>query len=118
MGFLSSAILLAMAPAPAPGTAPNPTGEMIKMMGMLGIMLVIMYFAMIRPGQKQAREKAELLKAVKAGDKIVTTAGLVAVVITVKDKTLSIRSADSKLEILKTAVSEITEKAPAPAQAS
>jgi len=50
-----------------------------------------------------------MLKTVKAGDKIVTSGGIVAVVITVKDKTLNVRSADAKFEITKSAVAEITE---------
>jgi preprotein translocase subunit YajC len=51
-----------------------------------------------------------MLKAVRAGDKIVTSSGIVAVVVTVKDKTLSIRSADAKLEITKSAIAEIIER--------
>ena len=40
-----------------------------------------------------------------------TASGIIGVVISVKDKTVSIRSSDAKLEILKSAVSEITERA-------
>jgi len=38
------------------------------------------------------------------------SSGIVAVVISVKEKTLSVRSADAKLEITKGAVAEITER--------
>jgi preprotein translocase subunit YajC len=76
----------------------------------LGLMVVMLYFVMIRPQQKRQREQNELLKAVRAGDKITTSSGIVGVVITVKEKTVSIRSADSKLEITKTAIAEITER--------
>ena len=74
------------------------------------LLVVVFYFALIRPQQKKAKDHAELLKTVRAGDKIVTTGGVVAVVVTVKDKTLSIRSADAKFEIIKSAVAEITER--------
>ena len=77
---------------------------------MLGLMAVVFYFALIRPQQKKAKDHAELLKAVRPGDKIVTTGGVVGVIITVKEKTLSIRSADSKFEIIKSAIAEITER--------
>lgn len=49
-------------------------------------------------------------KALRAGDKIVTSSGIVGVVLSLKDKTLSIRSNDTKLEILKSAVAEVTER--------
>jgi preprotein translocase subunit YajC len=40
----------------------------------------------------------------------VTSGGVIAVVITVKEKSLSVRSADAKFEITKSAVAEITER--------
>jgi preprotein translocase subunit YajC len=66
---------------------------------------------MIRPQQKKAKEHTELLKSVKKGDKVVTSSGILGEVLTVKEKSLTLRSGDTKLEILKSAVSEITEKA-------
>ena len=102
-------VLLALG-APQPGTQPNPTGETIKFVSMMVLMVVVFYMIGIRPQQKKAKEQAKLLKALKPGDKILTTGGIVGVVITVKEKTVSIRSADAKMEILKSAVSEITER--------
>ena len=99
--------LLAM--APPPGTQPDPKGEMIKLVGMLGLMAVMFYFVAMRPQQKRAKEHATLLKAVKAGDKITTTSGILGVVLSVKEKTVTLRSADAKLEITKAAIAEITE---------
>ena len=78
---------------------------------MFALMGVIFYFLLIRPQRTRAKQQAELLKALKSGDKIVTASGIIGVVISVKDKTVSIRSSDAKLEILKSAVSEITERA-------
>ncbi len=76
----------------------------------LALLVVVFYFALIRPQQKKAKDHANLLKAIRPGDKIVTSSGIVAVVVTVKEKTLSIRSADAKLEITKSAVAEIVER--------
>lgn len=104
-------VYLAFAQPPPPGTAPNPTAQMLQMLGTFVILGVIFYFLMIRPQQVKAREHASLLKALKPGDKILTSGGILGVVISVKDRSVSIRSADAKLEILKSAVSEITEKA-------
>ena len=82
----------------------------------LGLRVVVFYFALIRPQQKKTKEHAALLKAVRAGDKIVTNSGIVAVVVTVKEKTLTIRSADAKLEITKSAIAEILDRSGEPSE--
>ena len=76
----------------------------------LALMVVVFYFALIRPQQKKAKAQAELIKAIKPGDKIVTVSGIIGVVVTVKDKVVTLRSADSKFEITKAAVAEIIER--------
>ena len=85
---------------------------MLQMVGTFAVMGVMFYFVLIRPQQKKAKDHALLLKALRPGDKIVTSGGILGVVVSVKDKTVAIRSADTKLEVLKSAVSEITERAP------
>jgi preprotein translocase subunit YajC len=102
--------LLAMAPAQPSGTAPNPTGQMLQMLGTLLFFGVVMYFVMIRPQQKKAREHENMLKTMKPGDKVMTSGGLLGVIVAVKDKSVSLRSADTKLEVLKSAVTEIIER--------
>ena len=103
---------------PPPGTQANPQGEMIKLVGMVVIMGVMMYFIIIRPQRTRQKQLNELMGNLKAGDKVLTSGGIVGVVLGVKDKTVSIRSADSKLEVLKSTISEITEKAGADAVSS
>lgn len=76
----------------------------------LVLLMVVFYFALIRPQQKKSKEHAQLMKNIRPGDKIVTSSGILGSVITVKEKTLTIRSADTKLEIAKSAVAEITER--------
>jgi len=111
MDLYQFSTILAMGPAPSPpGTQADPRAQIIGPMGILVIFAVMMYFLMIRPQQKKQKEHAALLKSIRAGDKIVTTGGVVATVVTVKEKTLSIRSADSKFEITKSAIAEITER--------
>jgi len=104
-------VLLAMgAPPTAPGTQPDPRGQMFGTLGMLVIMIVMFYLVLIRPQQKKAKEHAQLLKTIKRGDRIVTSSGIVGEVVNVKEKTVMIRSADAKFEITKSAVAEITER--------
>ena len=82
------------------------------------LMVFIFYFIFIRPQQKKSREHATLMKTIRSGDKITTTSGIIGIVVSVKEKSVSIRSADTKLEILKSAVAEITERSGDAAESS
>jgi preprotein translocase subunit YajC len=103
------AVILAAAP---PGTPPPAWVQVVPMI----LIFVIFYFLLIRPQQKRQKEHAQLVKSLKPGDKIVTSGGILGVVVAVKDNSVSIRSADTKLELLKSAVSEISERAGQSAQ--
>lgn len=74
--------------------------------GLIGLLpfiliFVIFYFLLIRPQQKKQRkaqqERADLLKALKAGDKVVTTGGIYGTIVAVreKDDTVQLRIAQS-----------------------
>jgi len=99
--------VLAQAPA---GTMENQAAKTANLVLMMVVMGVMFYFVLIRPQQKKAKEHAALLKNVKPGDRILTSSGIVGIVLTVKEKTLTLRSADTKLEITKAAIAEITER--------
>lgn len=103
--------LLAMGQPPPPGTQQNPTAQMLHMLGMFAMMGFVFYFLLIRPQQKKQKAHDLLLKTLKNGDRVLTSGGIVGVVVGIKDKTVSLRSADTKLEVLKSAVSEVTERA-------
>lgn len=72
--------------------------------------IVIFYFLLIRPQQKKAKEHSEMIKTVKAGDKILTSGGIIGIVLNVREKSLTLRSSDTKLEIDKSAIAAITER--------
>jgi preprotein translocase subunit YajC len=101
----------AAAPAGAPGTPPTPMQQLLgSPIILIVLMIVMMYFIMIRPQSQRAKQQAKLIESLKPGDKVVTTSGVVGVVVTVKDKTISIRSADAKMEMTKSSVVEILER--------
>lgn len=77
------------------------------------LIFVIFYFVLIRPQQQRAKQQKKMLEALKAGDKVITAAGIIGVVITVKDKSVSLRSADAKFEVTKASVTEILDAATA-----
>ena len=93
-----------------PGDAKTQTSPFASF-GFMAIMMVMLYFLLIRPQQKKAKQQQEMIKTVKSGDKIVTTSGIIATVVTVKEDSISVRSADSKFEITKGAIAEIRERA-------
>ena len=95
--------LLAQA-APVSGQPPqNPVMAFLPMI----LLVVVFYFILIRPQQKRAKEQAKMLAALKSGDDVVTAAGIVGTVITVKDRTVTLRSGDAKFEVTKGSVTEI-----------
>jgi preprotein translocase subunit YajC len=69
-------IAWAMAPSPGGGGSESPYQFLI----LLGGMFAIMYFLMIRPQQKQKKEREAMLGAVKTGDEVITNGGLFGVV--------------------------------------
>jgi preprotein translocase subunit YajC len=97
------------APAAQP-MAQDPVGGMIKSFGLMGVFVLAMWFLLIAPQRKKAKELETTLKSLRAGDKIVTNSGILGVILSIKDKTLSIRSADTKLEILKSSILEVLER--------
>jgi preprotein translocase subunit YajC len=99
--------LLAQAAAPAAGQAPQQPAW-LGFAPMI-LLVVVFYFVLIRPQQKRAKQQALLVSSIKAGDKVVTTSGIVGVVINVKDKTVTLRSFDAKMEVTKSSVTEILE---------
>ena len=101
--------ILAQATGPQTGQSQQPGGFFASPFPLLVIMLVMMYFLFLRPQQQRAKQQAKLIASLKSGDKVVTASGIIGVVITVKDQTVSLRSADAKMEVTKASVTEILE---------
>jgi preprotein translocase subunit YajC len=98
---------LAYAMASSPGGGGNGGGIMSILPLMVG-MFAIMYFLIIRPQQKQRKEREALLAAVKKGDRVVTSSGLFGTVVGLSEQTVTLRVADQvKLEFERSAVARI-----------
>jgi len=54
---------------------------------MMGLMLAVMYFLMIRPQQKKVKEHKALIAAIKRGDQVVTSGGIIGTVAKVRSDT-------------------------------
>jgi preprotein translocase subunit YajC len=74
------------------------------------LIIGVFYMLLIRPQQQRQRKLQETIKELKAGDRIVTTGGVIGVITSVKDASFLIRSEKSILEIARTAVAGIDEE--------
>lgn len=83
----------------------SPGGGGLMTIGYVVVLLAIMYFLLIRPQQKQAKEHRELVGALKKGDEVVTQSGIIGRIHTVADREVLLEVASGvKLRILKSAV--------------
>ena len=72
------------------------------------LIIAVFYFLLIRPQQKRQKQLQETVASLKIGDRVITTGGIIGVIITVKDTSFLIRSADkSILEIARSAIADI-----------
>ncbi len=101
----SAITLLAQAPA-----ASSPAGNYQPMI-MVGLMMVMMYFVLIRPQRKKQKEQEILQKSLAAGDEVVTIGGAHGVITSLKEKTVIVRMAEGKIEFDRSAVSAKSGKA-------
>ena len=110
---LSSLLHLAQDPATA-----NPAGNNTGII-MLVLMIAMMYFMVIRPQRRQAKEQAERINALRTGDKIITTGGIYGLVTNVKTHTIILKIADNvRIEIAKASVGTVLSKADEPEEES
>lgn len=61
----------------------------------LPILILIMYFMLIRPQQKRAKEQRQLLEAIDVGDDVVTTAGIYGRIAELDGGTLFLKVSDN-----------------------
>lgn len=80
-------------------------------MGQLGnilpllLMFVVLYFFMIRPQQKRAKNEREFESNLKVGDKIITKSGIHGKIVELADSTLVIETMAGKLKMERSSIS-------------
>lgn len=95
------------------GNAPQPGsgGLLGNPLVMMGLMVVMFYFLLIRPQQRQRKELQQRIDSMKTGDRVVTTAGIHAIVHHIKEKTVTLKIADGTMvEFDKQAVASVHKK--------
>jgi|YelNatPaOPRAMG01_1025707.scaffolds.fasta_scaffold31801_2 preprotein translocase subunit YajC len=94
-------------------TAPNPTdagqfvgygvGNIVLIVGFI----ILLYFIMFLPERKKMKNLQKQISALKIGDKIVTGSGIYGIVDFISEKTVYVKSLDSKLEIDKSSIAAV-----------
>ena len=69
------------------------------------LMFVVIYFFMIRPQQKRAKQEKEFESALKVGDKIITKSGLHGKVAELSEGTVVVETMAGKLKMERSAIS-------------
>ncbi len=85
--------MISLAHAQTAGAAADPTGGFMQLLPMI-LMFVVLWFLMIRPQMKKAKEHKALLAGLAKGDEVVTQGGIVGKVTKVGENYVSVEIAE------------------------
>jgi preprotein translocase subunit YajC len=93
-------------------TAGGSQMDMIAQLAPFGIILVIMYFLILRPQQKRQKAHQEMIKNVRRGDTVITSAGFITKVTKViDDNEIEVELApDVRVRMVRALISEVRAK--------
>ena len=84
-------------------------GEGTSSLIMLGLMVLVFWFFMIRPQMKKQKELRKFRDGLAKGDHIVTIGGIHGKILEVTDTTVLVQSDNTKLRFDKSAISQTSE---------
>ncbi len=110
--FVAQAAPAAGAPA---GGSPAPKNFIEQLLSsglVMPLALVVMfYFLLIRPQQRQRKEMAARIASLQSGTKVVTTSGIYGLVHSIKERTVAIKVAEGTIiEFDKSAIASVQPK--------
>lgn len=104
--LIPAALVLALA-TPSQG-APQQQGNFLLLMIPYALIFVVFYFLMIRPARQRQKEHAQMVDALKPGDKVVCAGGIHATVVGVTDATVQVKIADQvRVDVEKSSVTVV-----------
>ncbi|MDO5483827.1 MAG: preprotein translocase subunit YajC [Desulfovibrionaceae bacterium] len=89
---------------PQGAAAPGSTMDMMMQFLPLILMFVIFWFLLIRPQQKRAKAHREMLAALKRGDRVITSSGLMGRILEIDDEQVLLECGEAKLRMSRGAV--------------
>jgi preprotein translocase subunit YajC len=94
---------------PAASGEPNPYASLI----MMGLIFGIFYFVLIMPMRNKQRKLEELIKQLKAGDKVIVNPGIFGTIVAVEPDGFFVRIDEkTRIKVLKSAVAGLQGPAP------
>ncbi len=103
--------LLALMGTTGATTGAAQTGSMATSIITFGLIIVIIYFLIIRPQKKRDKEAKDMISSIAKGDKVVTIGGIHGTVVAVREQTVVIKVDDNtRMEFSKSAVSSVVAK--------
>ncbi|MEJ0061219.1 MAG: preprotein translocase subunit YajC [Terricaulis sp.] len=95
----------------------DPMAQLLPQFLMIGMIVLVFYFLMIRPQQQRMKAHQAMIGAVKRGDVIVTSGGLIGKVKSVADDEVRVElSPNVEVRVVRSAISDVrTKSEPAPA---
>ncbi|MGD1820278.1 MAG: preprotein translocase subunit YajC [Pleomorphochaeta sp.] len=103
--------LLALMGTTGAASSTAQTGSMATSIITFGLIIVIIYFLIIRPQKKRDKEAKDMISSIAKGDKIVTIGGIHGTVVAVREQTVVIKVDDNtRMEFSKSAVSSVVAK--------
>ncbi|MDH4474934.1 MAG: preprotein translocase subunit YajC [Verrucomicrobiaceae bacterium] len=100
---------ITLAQAAGPGAAPG--GLLGNPLVFMVLMIVMMYFLLIRPQRKRQQEHESLIKSLSVGDHVVMSGGEHGIVTSLHEKTLKVKIADNvKVEYERSSVGTVIKK--------
>jgi preprotein translocase subunit YajC len=100
----------AYAQAAGAAAAGGPQDMLIQFLPLIGL-VVLFYFLMIRPQQKRAKQHQQTLAALKRGDTVVLSSGVLGKVVRVEDKEVGVEIATGvTVKVRKGMITEVTSR--------
>jgi preprotein translocase subunit YajC len=103
--FISNAYAQSASPLDALGLGGN-IGSFLPLI----LMFVAMYFLMIRPQQKRAKEQKAMMEALAKGDEVVTAGGILGKVAKVTDLYVTLEIATGEMVVQKNSITMLLPK--------
>jgi preprotein translocase subunit YajC len=102
--------MISLAHAQTAGAAADPTGGLMSLLPMI-LMFVVLWFLMVRPQMKKAKEHKALIAALAKGDEVVTQGGILGRIAKVGDTYVTVEiAAGTEVAVQKPSISLVLPK--------
>ena len=97
-----------MGDRPFPETKLGDPNQLIQLIGLPLALFVLFYFLMIRPQQRRMKQHQAMLGALKRGDQVVLSSGIIGKVVRVEDKEVGLEVASGvTVKVVKAMIADV-----------